>query len=65
MSHDYRYAVDPAFDRGNWYTCAKCLQDYEDDDILWATIDGKLEGDTKPYCVACAPEQPHYEKEGK
>ena len=62
---DYYYAVDPAFDSGNWYTCAKCLQDFEDDDILWATIDGKLEGDTKPYCVACAPEQPHYEREGK
>jgi hypothetical protein len=44
-------------------TCAKCLIDYEDDDILWATPTGELEGDTKPYCVACAPEQPNYEGE--
>ena len=44
-------------------TCAKCLKDYEADDILWATPTGELEGDTKPYCVACAPEQPNYERE--
>lgn len=41
-------------------TCAKCLKDYEEDDILWATPTGELEGDTRPYCVACAPEQPNY-----
>ena len=44
-------------------TCAECLIDYEDDDILWATPTGELEGDTKPYCVACAPEQPNYKGE--
>jgi hypothetical protein len=46
-------------------TCAKCLNDFEEDDILWATPTGELEGDTRPYCVACAPEQPNYEGEGK
>lgn len=44
-------------------TCAKCLNDYEEDDLLWATPAGELEGDTKPYCVACAPIQPNYEEE--
>jgi len=42
-------------------TCTECLKDYEEDDILWATKEGELEGDTRPYCVACAPEQPNYE----
>lgn len=46
-------------------TCAECLNDFEEDDILWATPMGKLEGDTRPHCVACAPEQPNYEGEGK
>ena len=41
-------------------TCNKCLIDYEDDDILWATPTGELSGDTRPYCVACAPEEPNY-----
>jgi hypothetical protein len=44
-------------------TCAQCLKDYEADDILWATPTGDLEGDTRPYCVACAPNQPNYERE--
>jgi hypothetical protein len=43
--------------------CEKCLKDYEADDILWATPTGELEGDTRPYCVACAPNQPNYERE--
>jgi len=43
-------------------TCFKCLNDYEEDDILWATETGELEGNTKPYCVKCAPEQPNYEE---
>lgn len=46
-------------------TCNKCLNDYEGDDILWATPTGELVGDTRPYCVGCAPEQPNYESEGK
>lgn len=47
-------------------TCTKCLNDYEGDDILWATVEGELEGDTRPYCVACAPAQPNYdEREGE
>jgi hypothetical protein len=45
-------------------TCVSCLNDFESDDILWATAEGKLEGDTRPYCVACAPEQPDYEDRG-
>lgn len=45
--------------------CNKCLNDYEADDILWATVEGELEGDTHPYCVACAPAQPNYEREGE
>ena len=49
----------------NTMPCHICDEWLEEDDILWATIEGKLEGDTKPYCVACAPEQPHYEREGK
>jgi hypothetical protein len=48
-----------------YVTCVKCLNDYEADDILWATLTGELEGDTKPYCVACAPTQPNYEGEGE
>jgi hypothetical protein len=43
-------------------TCFKCIGDYEEDDILWATETGELEGNTKPYCVECAPEQPNYEE---
>lgn len=44
-------------------TCFKCVGDFEDDDVLWVTVEGYLEGDTKPYCVACAPIQPDYERE--
>ena len=43
-------------------TSFECLDDYEEDDILWATETGELEGNTKPYCVECAPEQPNYEE---
>ena len=46
-------------------TCNKCLIDYEDDDILWATTTGELSGDTRPYCVTCAPEEPNYGREGE
>lgn len=49
----------------NMISCAQCLNDYEADDILWATPTGELEGDTRPYCVACAPNQPNYEGEAK
>jgi hypothetical protein len=47
------------------YTCVKCISDFEEDDVLWATPTGELDGDTKPYCVACAPEQPNYEGKGE
>jgi len=46
-------------------TCVNCLNDFEGDDVLWATAEGKLEGDTRPYCVACAPEEPDYEGESE
>lgn len=44
-------------------TCIKCLNDFEEGDLLWATPEGELEGDTHPYCCSCAPNQPNYEEQ--
>lgn len=42
--------------------CNKCFKECDGDDVLWATPAGELDGDTRPYCVGCAPEQPRYQE---
>ena len=39
------------------YTCHKCLDDYESDDIVWADELGNIEKHLYAYCVGCLPAQ--------
>jgi len=39
------------------YTCVKCYDDLEEDDIVWADINGNIKEHTYAYCVGCLPNQ--------
>lgn len=41
----------------NLYTCFKCYSDFEEDDIVWADINGDVNNHTYAYCVSCLPNQ--------
>jgi hypothetical protein len=41
----------------NLYTCFKCYSDMEEDDVVWADINGDVNKHTYAYCVPCLPNQ--------
>ena len=41
----------------NQYTCNKCLNDYEEDDVVWADATGDVDRHIFAYCVECLPAQ--------
>lgn len=41
------------------YSCARCLKDVDDEDVIWADVKGNLTTMSGyPYCQSCAPEEP-------
>jgi hypothetical protein len=56
--------VDPTSKRekgtnqmSNLFTCFKCYSDMEEDDVVWADINGDVNKHTYAYCVPCLPNQ--------
>ena len=41
------------------YTCHKCKDDFDEDDVAWADKDGQVheQGNNFAYCVPCLPSQ--------
>lgn len=39
------------------YTCVKCFEDIEEDEVVWADSSGNVEKHTYAYCVECLPPQ--------
>jgi len=44
------------------YSCAKCLTDVDDEDVIWADVYGNLTTMSGyPYCQGCTPEELNYD----
>jgi len=44
------------------YSCAKCLTDVDDEDVIWADVYGNLTTMSGyPYCQSCVPEELNYD----
>ena len=44
------------------YSCAKCLTDVDDEDVIWADVYGNLTTMSGyPYCQGCTPEELNYQ----
>jgi hypothetical protein len=41
----------------NLFTCFKCYEDMEEDDVVWADGKGDVNTQTYAYCVPCLPNQ--------
>lgn len=41
----------------NLFTCFKCYEDMEEDDVVWADDKGDVNKHTYAYCVFCLPSQ--------